>query len=51
MDRIPDVDILNSPIDVPEEWIQTIDDNVVASKFPHCNQSAHIEIEILSLSP
>jgi hypothetical protein len=33
MDRIPDVDVINSPIDVPEQWIQFVDENVVASMF------------------
>jgi hypothetical protein len=42
MDRIPDVDALNSPIDVPEKWIQTVDENVKASELSHIFQSTQI---------
>lgn len=42
MDRVLDFDVVASPIDVPEEWIQFIDKNVVAA-LP----SGTIVIEIL----
>jgi len=42
MDRIPVGDVLSSPIDVPEKWIHTVDDNVVAGKLLHSNQPAHL---------
>jgi hypothetical protein len=33
MDRMSGVDVVSSPIDVPEKWIQTVDENVEASEF------------------
>jgi hypothetical protein len=32
MDRIPDVEQIKSPADVPEKWIQSVDDNVLAGE-------------------
>jgi hypothetical protein len=32
MERVLDLDVVASPIDVPEEWISFTDENVVAGK-------------------
>jgi hypothetical protein len=33
MERAFDLDVVESPIDVPEQWIQFVDENVVAGKI------------------
>jgi hypothetical protein len=33
MDRVLDLDVLDSPTDVPQQWIQFPDENVVAGRL------------------
>jgi hypothetical protein len=42
MDRIPDVEVMGSPLDVPQKWMKTVDDNVLASEFSRSYYPAHI---------
>lgn len=48
MDLIPDVEVMGSPLDVPQKWMKTVDDNVLASEFYAPITCAHIDIELTS---